>query len=158
MFLAYQKIIKSGILFCIITYITIRPIQFHRPIPPQAPQSIFACKFVVYITRRWNNITFARLACFRYIQKTDSVVRGGEESTSTFTRLARFMHIRKTDSPSNHDNHDDIGPIFSGKIKTVGLKELAKIASKTGKPLILETPVETHTLPSQFKLVKSWMK
>lgn len=62
----------------------------------------------------------------------------------------------KTALGSHHDNHDDIGPKKSGQIRTAGLRELARIAAKTNKPLILETPNDTHTLPEQFATIESW--
>ncbi len=57
---------------------------------------------------------------------------------------------------SHVDNHADIGPETSGLIATKGLRQLARIAGATGKPLILEVPIDDHTLVEQFELIESW--
>jgi deoxyribonuclease IV len=59
----------------------------------------------------------------------------------------------KSEFASCKDNHDDIGPINSGKIATIGLKKLVQLAKK---PLVLETPNETFTLIDQIKTIKEW--
>lgn len=56
---------------------------------------------------------------------------------------------------SRIDNHADIGPVMSGKIQTVGLLTLARIAGITGVPLILEVPTDEHTLQEQFEIIEN---
>lgn len=53
------------------------------------------------------------------------------------------------------DRHADINENYSGKIETKGLRQLARIAMATDKPLIMEVPGETP-VEEQLKLVKSW--
>lgn len=62
----------------------------------------------------------------------------------------------KTCLGSNHDNHADIGPEMSGLIETKGLRQIARIAGATGKPIIMEVPTDEHSLPDQFDVVKGW--
>ena len=57
---------------------------------------------------------------------------------------------------SHRDNHADIGRDWSGKIASKGLRQIARIAGATDKPLILEVPTNTETLPDQFKYIKEW--
>ncbi len=81
-----------------------------------------------------------------------------DESIGWENILCFHFNGSKSAFGSHHDNHADIGPTSSGQIKTIGLKTLAKIAAKTNKPLILETPGESQTLTSQFKLINSWFE
>lgn len=64
----------------------------------------------------------------------------------------------KTALGSNRDNHADIGPETSGLIETKGLRQMARIAGATDKPLIMEVPVDDETLTDQFDLVRSWFE
>jgi deoxyribonuclease-4 len=62
----------------------------------------------------------------------------------------------KTKFSSKKDNHADIGPKTSGYIETKGLRQLARIAGATGKPIILEVPTDQYRLVDQFNLIESW--
>lgn len=59
----------------------------------------------------------------------------------------------KKELGSRVDRHQDIGYGFVGEN---GLKEVAKIAKETGKPLILETTTEHMSYPEQIEMIKSW--
>jgi deoxyribonuclease IV len=62
----------------------------------------------------------------------------------------------KSKFASHIDNHADIGYEKAGEIEIIGLKELAFIAGKTVKPLILEIPGDTYTTEEQTSIIKSW--
>ncbi len=64
----------------------------------------------------------------------------------------------KTALGSHRDNHADIGPQTSGLIETKGLRQLARIAGATDKPMIMEVPIDEHSLTDQFELVESWFR
>lgn len=59
---------------------------------------------------------------------------------------------------SKIDNHADICNDNCGKIETKGLRQLARIAFDTNKPLILETPGEETDIIEQVELIKTWEK
>ncbi len=59
----------------------------------------------------------------------------------------------KKEFGSRVDRHHDIGFGFIGE---EGLKEVAKIAKDTGKPLILETLEEQTTYQQQIEQIKNW--
>lgn len=61
----------------------------------------------------------------------------------------------KKDAGSRVDRHADLG---FGTIGIDGLKEVARIARQTGKPLILETTTENLSYAEQIEMVKSWME
>ena len=70
--------------------------------------------------------------------------------------LCLHFNGSKTALGSHHDNHADIGPQTSGLIETKGLRQLARIAGATGKPLILEVPTDEHTLFDQFDVIEGF--
>lgn len=59
---------------------------------------------------------------------------------------------------SKIDNHADICIDNCGKIETKGLRQLARIAFDTKKPLILETPGDETGINEQVELIKTWEK
>ena len=61
----------------------------------------------------------------------------------------------KAKCKSFHDIHADL---TSGYIETAGMEALCKLATKTGKPMILETPANSQSLEEQFGLIKKWGK
>lgn len=60
----------------------------------------------------------------------------------------------KKDFGTRVDRHDDLGFGFIGND---GLKEVAKIAYETSKPLILETLEEKTSYKEQLDMMKSWI-
>lgn len=64
----------------------------------------------------------------------------------------------KSELGSHHDHHADIGPETSGLIESKGMRQLARIAGATDKPIILEVPIDDHTLTSQFHTIESWFE
>lgn len=64
----------------------------------------------------------------------------------------------KTAFASKRDNHADIHTSSCGLIASIGMKALAEIAVKTGKPLILEVPTDTFTLGEQFDTIRSFLE
>lgn len=123
----------------------------------------------------WNNYVDADLKKhIRWCADTAHLYATGEYDLSKRTRALRFYkdfdrHIgwgyllcfhfngSKTVLGSHKDNHADICEGNSGYIETKGLRQIARIAGATDKPLILEVPVDDgHPLPEQFDLIKSW--
>lgn len=122
----------------------------------------------------WNNYVDKDLkGHIRWCADTAHLYANGEYDLSLRTEAFRFykefdryigwdfllcFHFNgsKTQFGKHKDNHADIGPEKSGWISTKGLRQIARIAGATDKPMILEVPVDDHTLIEQFELVSSW--
>lgn len=57
---------------------------------------------------------------------------------------------------SNHDKHADIGVEKCGQILTKGMRQLARIAGATDKPIIMEVPCDEIELVMQCAIINSW--
>lgn len=64
----------------------------------------------------------------------------------------------KTSLGSKHDKHSDIGIEKCGKILTKGMRQLARIAGATDKPIIMEVPCDEVELVMQCAIINSWFK
>lgn len=122
----------------------------------------------------WNNYVDDDLKKrIRWCVDTAHLYATGEYDLSKRTEALRFYrdfdrHIgweyllcfhfngSKTKLGSKNDNHADIGWQTSGEIETKGLRQIARIAGATNKPLILEVPTDETPMEEQFEIIKSW--